>query len=222
MANEVFDITIIGGGPAGLFASFYAGLRDAKTKIIEATGELGGALVHEYPNEVLRDVAGFVLITAKKLAENFIEQATMYEHQILRNESVSSLEFDKASKIWTVKTNKGSHQTKVVVLALGTMEKVGAKSKALVDSLKALGVKINGQGIAVDATMNAGLPGLYACGDVISKAKELNFISMATAEAAMAVNNAKKYISPESDTFPGYSTDIRKEKPNYHTNPLAD
>ena len=42
MPTEVYDITIIGGGPAGLFASFYAGLRDAKTKIIEATGELGG------------------------------------------------------------------------------------------------------------------------------------------------------------------------------------
>ena len=222
MSAEVFDITIIGGGPAGLFASFYAGLRDAKTKIIESTAELGGALVHEYPNEVLRDVAGFVLITAKKLAENFIEQATMYEHAICKNETVSSLDFDKSAKVWTVTTNKGAHKSKAVVLALGTMEKVHARSKLLVESLKKNGVKINDQGIAVDATMNAGLPGLYACGDVISKAKELNFISMATAEAAMAVNNAKKYVNPESDTFPGYSTDLRKDKPNYHTNPLAD
>ncbi|MBK7091480.1 MAG: FAD-dependent oxidoreductase [bacterium] len=222
MSTEVYDITIIGGGPAGLFASFYAGLRDAKTKIIESTNELGGALVHEYPNEVLRDVAGFVLITAKKLAENFIEQAMMYEHAICKNEIVSALEFDKTAKVWTVTTNKGAHKSKAVVLALGTMEKVQTKSKLLVESLKKNGVKINEQGIAVDATMNAGMPGLYACGDVISKAKELNFISMATAEAAMAVNNAKKYVNPEVDTFPGYSTDIRKDKPNYHTNPLAD
>ncbi len=222
MSAELFDITIVGGGPAGLFASFYAGLRDARTKIIEATGELGGALIHEYPNEVLRDVAGFVLITARKLAENFIEQATMYEHVILKNENVSACEFDKASKTWTITTDKGTHKSKAVVMALGSLERVQKKSKGLIESLKKQGVKINEQGIAVDATMNAGVPGLYACGDFISKAKELNFISMATAEAAIAVNNAKKYVNPEVDTFPGYSTDLKKEKPNYHTNPLAD
>ncbi|MCC6964464.1 MAG: FAD-dependent oxidoreductase [candidate division Zixibacteria bacterium] len=222
MTAEVFDITIIGGGPAGLFASFYAGLRDARTKIIESTGELGGALIHEYPDEVLRDVAGFVLITARKLAENFIEQATMYEHVILKNETVSACEFDKAAKVWTVTTDKGAHKSKAVVLALGSLEKVQKKSKGLIESLKKQGVKINEQGIAVDATMNASVPGLYACGDFISKAKELNFISMATAEAAIAVNNAKKYVNPEVDTFPGYSTDLKKDKPNYHTNPLAD
>ncbi len=222
MSAELFDITIVGGGPAGLFASFYAGLRDARTKIIEATGELGGALIHEYPNEVLRDVAGFVLITARKLAENFIEQATMYEHVILKNENVSACEFDKTSKVWTITTDKGTHKSRAVVLALGSLERVQKKSKNLIESLKKQGVKINEQGIAVDATMNAGVPGLYACGDFISKAKELNFISMATAEAAIAVNNAKKYVNPEVDTFPGYSTDLKKEKPNYHTNPLAD
>lgn len=208
--NDVYEITIIGGGPAGLFASFYAGLRDAKTKIIEATGELGGALIHEYPNEVLRDVAGFVLITAKKLAENFIEQATMYEHKICLNEKLVDLNFDKSTEIWHLKTDKGKHKSKAVVLALGVEENVARNNPGLLEALKKAGVDINEQGIAVDARMNAGVPGLFACGDVISKAKELNFIAMATAEAAMAVNNAKKYVSPEVDTFPGYSTDIRK------------
>lgn len=223
MTAEIFDITIIGGGPAGLFASFYAGLRDARTKIIEATDQLGGALIHEYPNEVLRDVAGFVLITAKKLAENFIEQAAVYEHTVCTNEPVTNLEFDATTKVWTIKTAKQAHLSRAVILAIGSQENLAKKSPQLAESLNKLGVKINDHGVAVDATMNAGLPGLFACGDIISKAKELNFISMATAEAAMAVNNAKKYITPGADTFPGYSTDIMKEKkPNYHTNPLAD
>lgn len=39
--NEVFDVTIIGGGSAGLFASFYSGLREMKTKIIEYQDQLG-------------------------------------------------------------------------------------------------------------------------------------------------------------------------------------
>jgi hypothetical protein len=40
----------------------------------------------------------------------------------------------------------------------------------------------------------------------------MNFITIASAEAATAINNAKKYCSPEASTFPGYSTDIRKGK----------
>lgn len=46
--EEMFDVTIIGGGPAGLFAAFYSGLREMKTKIIEFQPVLGGK-VHVYP-----------------------------------------------------------------------------------------------------------------------------------------------------------------------------
>lgn len=48
--EEIYDITIIGGGPAGLFTAFYAGLREMKTKIIEADNKLGGK-VHVYPQK---------------------------------------------------------------------------------------------------------------------------------------------------------------------------
>ena len=34
--REIYDITIIGGGPVGLFAAFYAGLRGVSVKIIES------------------------------------------------------------------------------------------------------------------------------------------------------------------------------------------
>lgn len=210
MPLEVYDITIIGGGPAGLFGSFYAGLRNARTKIIEATNALGGALVHEYPNEVLRDVAGFVLITAGKLAERFIEQAAAYDHAICKGERVTSLAYSQKQNVWKITTDKGEHLSKAVVLAMGNFEKTTAKNRSLADCCAKIGLKITEEGIAVDAQMNAGKPGLFACGDVIAKPKELNFITMANAEAAIAVNNAKKYCSPEAKTFPGYSTDLRK------------
>ena len=39
--SELYDITIIGGGPVGLFAAFYANLRQAKVQIIDSLPQLG-------------------------------------------------------------------------------------------------------------------------------------------------------------------------------------
>ena len=47
--SQIYDITIIGGGPVGLYAAFYAGMRQAKTKIIESLDLLGGQPAHLYP-----------------------------------------------------------------------------------------------------------------------------------------------------------------------------
>src|SRR5699024_11877636 len=48
MSDNIYDVTVIGGGPAGLFSAFYAGLREMKTKIIDGQDQLGGK-VHLYP-----------------------------------------------------------------------------------------------------------------------------------------------------------------------------
>ena len=57
--REIYDITIIGGGPVGLFAAFYAGLRGISVKIIESLSELGGQPAVLYPEKMIYDVAGF-------------------------------------------------------------------------------------------------------------------------------------------------------------------
>lgn len=51
---EIYDITIIGAGPVGMFAAFYAGMRQAKTKIIDSLPQLGGQLATLYPKIYLR------------------------------------------------------------------------------------------------------------------------------------------------------------------------
>ena len=58
MDHEIKDITIIGGGPTGLFALFYAGMRRASAQIIDALPELGGQLTALYPDKFIFDVAG--------------------------------------------------------------------------------------------------------------------------------------------------------------------
>ena len=49
---EIYDITIIGAGPVGMFAAFYAGMRQAKTKIIDSLPQLGGQLATLYPENI--------------------------------------------------------------------------------------------------------------------------------------------------------------------------
>ena len=57
--QELKDISIIGGGPTGLFAAFYAGMRGASARIIDALPALGGQLMALYPEKYIFDVAGF-------------------------------------------------------------------------------------------------------------------------------------------------------------------
>ena len=65
MTDQIPDITIIGGGPTGLFASFYAGMRGATAQIVDALPELGGQLTALYPEKYIFDVGGFTRILAK-------------------------------------------------------------------------------------------------------------------------------------------------------------
>ena len=40
--SEIYDITIVGGGPVGLFAAFYGNMRQVKVKLIDSLPQLGG------------------------------------------------------------------------------------------------------------------------------------------------------------------------------------
>ncbi|MBD1793046.1 NAD(P)/FAD-dependent oxidoreductase, partial [Staphylococcus aureus] len=51
------DVTIIGGGPAGLFASFYSGLRGMSVRIIDVQDKLGGKM-QIYPEKIIWDIGG--------------------------------------------------------------------------------------------------------------------------------------------------------------------
>ena len=71
--QELFDVTVIGGGPAGLYSTFYSGLREMKTKLIEYQPKLGGK-IHVYPEKMIWDVGGQTPISGAKLIEQLVEQ----------------------------------------------------------------------------------------------------------------------------------------------------
>ena len=78
MEHEMKDITIIGGGPAGLFALFYAGMRGASAQIVDALPELGGQLAALYPEKYIFDVAGYPKVLAKDLVRSLRDQAAQF------------------------------------------------------------------------------------------------------------------------------------------------
>ena len=57
--EKIYDITIIGGGPVGLWAAFYAGLRGMTVNIIESLSELGGQPAILYPEKKIYDIPAF-------------------------------------------------------------------------------------------------------------------------------------------------------------------
>jgi thioredoxin reductase (NADPH) len=116
--NEVFDVTIIGAGPVGLFASFYAGMRSMKTKLIDTLPELGGQLSTLYPEKPIYDVAGFKQILAKELVARLAEQSSKYDPTICLNERVLSLN-KKNDGLFEMKSDLRYHLSKAVVICAG-------------------------------------------------------------------------------------------------------
>ncbi len=117
MSADLVDITIIGGGPTGLYGAFYAGMRGASCRIIDALPELGGQLTALYPEKDVFDVAGFPRVLAKELARDLIEQGTQFDPEICLEERVEALR--PADGIFDLRTDAGERPTKTVVIAAG-------------------------------------------------------------------------------------------------------
>ncbi|MFA9455950.1 NAD(P)/FAD-dependent oxidoreductase [Halalkalibacter sp. AB-rgal2] len=115
--KELYDVTIIGGGPTGLFATFYAGMRDLKVKIIDSLGQLGGQVGELYPDKYIYDVGGFPKVLGKEFIKNLEEQAAFAKPTICLNETVLHVEKDEDK--FTLTTNQGQHVSKTILITGG-------------------------------------------------------------------------------------------------------
>jgi len=73
------DIAIVGAGPTGLFAAYYAGFRGLSIAVIDALPEPGGQVTAMYPEKAIFDVAGFPTIKGRDLVANLVAQAAQYD-----------------------------------------------------------------------------------------------------------------------------------------------
>ena len=117
MDDSVRDITIIGGGPTGLFGAFYGGLRGVSTRIIDSLPELGGQLKALYPEKYIYDVGGIPKILAKDLARDMVTQAMQFDPEVILDEEVGTLKRD--GDVFRLTGRMGEYLSRAVLIAGG-------------------------------------------------------------------------------------------------------
>ena len=117
MTDEVKDITIIGGGPTGLFAAFYAGMRGMSVRIVDSLPELGGQLTALYPEKYIFDVGGFPKVLARDLAERLSEQALQFDPEIVLDEEVAAMEREDGR--FRLKGRTADHLSRSIMICAG-------------------------------------------------------------------------------------------------------
>ncbi len=119
MPHDITDVTIIGGGPTGLFAAFYAGMRGITARVVDALPELGGQLLALYPEKYIFDVAGIPQILAKDLVRGLVEQAKRFQPSFHLNQRVVALEEDGAGFALVTETDRFPSRSIVVAAGIG-------------------------------------------------------------------------------------------------------
>ncbi|NUO93252.1 MAG: NAD(P)/FAD-dependent oxidoreductase [Gemmatimonadaceae bacterium] len=117
MDHPTKDITIIGAGPAGLFALFYAGMRETSAQIVDALQEPGGQLTALYPEKYIFDVAGYPQVLAKDLVKALREQASRFREPIHLGHAITGLE--EADGHFVLRTERDRFPTKSIIIAAG-------------------------------------------------------------------------------------------------------
>ena len=119
MSDKVYDITIIGAGPAGLFAAFYGGMRQASVKIIESLPHTGGQLTALYPEKYIYDVAGFPKIKAQHLVDNLNEQIKLFNPTVVLDQAIEKLERLEDNTFKLTSNTNDVHYTKTIIITAG-------------------------------------------------------------------------------------------------------
>lgn len=113
-----YDIAIIGAGPAGLYAAYYAGFRGLTTAVFDGLPQVGGQISTMYPEKKIHDVAGYASIKGTDFVANLLEQSRRQDYDLFLSEAVTALTPEGQAYLLT--TEKGrSFRVKSLILAAG-------------------------------------------------------------------------------------------------------
>ncbi|GAA3798325.1 NAD(P)/FAD-dependent oxidoreductase [Streptomyces phyllanthi] len=91
-ADHDTDLLIVGAGPTGLFAAYYAGFRGLSVTVLDSLPEPGGQINAMYPEKQIFDIAGFPAVRGRELVDRLLEQAAPYAPRHLLGHRAETLE----------------------------------------------------------------------------------------------------------------------------------
>lgn len=118
MAKELYDLTVVGAGPVGLFGIFYAGMRGLRINVLDSLEMVGGQLNALYPEKYIYDMPGFPKVMAKDLVKQLWEQAQFAQPALHLGRKVTKIA--QAGGHLELQCESGeTFHSKTVMLALG-------------------------------------------------------------------------------------------------------
>src|SRR4030081_1578501 len=123
--DEVRDVTVIGAGPVGMCTAFWAGMREATSRVIDSLPEIGGQLTTLYPEKWIFDVPGYPRVLARdpgeKLREPGREQVDVPVHLETTAERISWVPDpeDPDKQLVVLHTERGELRSRTVIIAGG-------------------------------------------------------------------------------------------------------
>lgn len=118
-AEKLYDVMVIGAGPVGLFAAYYAGLRDLSVKIVDSLPYIGGQVNTLYPKKPVYDVAGCPAIVGEELVKNLVEQVKQYNPAIVLGERIVELSRQPDGNYLLKGEGGSSHLSKTIIITAG-------------------------------------------------------------------------------------------------------
>jgi len=120
--TDVRDLTILGAGPTGLFAAFYAGMRGATARLVDALDQVGGQVTALYPEKDIFDVGGFPKILGKDLVKVLKQQGLQWGAPVHLAETVTGLRRETVEvgrQGFVIVTERAEYQSRALIIAAG-------------------------------------------------------------------------------------------------------
>jgi len=138
--NKIYDVVIIGGGPAGLSAAIYTGRGRLNTLILEK-GMPGGQIL---TSDWIENYPGFPEgISPFQLMDDFRKQAERFG-AVIQTDEIKTIE--KQKEYWQVSGYQDNYLTRVIIIATGSnYRKLGVEGEE----------KLTGRGVSYCATCDA-------------------------------------------------------------------
>ena len=111
----MLDMLVIGAGPAGLYAAYYAGFRRLSVGVMDSLPEVGGQVSALYPEKPIFDVAGFPAVKGQDLVDALAEQAATASPTYFLGERAEQLEVTQDAVTVTTDQGRAVHARTVLI-----------------------------------------------------------------------------------------------------------